>query len=358
MAERRLDSPSADTASPTALDLAAEAADRTQHGVQPDEDADSALGEDSASSTASLSESILEYRTLHGRTYHSLRGNADYWGPNDERQNESLDLSHHTLTLLLDDKLFLAPIVKEPTRALDVGCGTGIWAIDFADMYPNCEVIGTDISPTQPGWLPPNLRFEIDDCCTQAWTYAAGSFDLVHVRYLFGSVPDWAALYGEAFRAARPGTGYLQACEASVNLFSDDGSLTPGTALAAWGALFQQANARTGRSMSVVEDGVLVPAVRAAGFVDVVERTLKCPLSPWPADPKLREVGTYAKMSVEQGLEGFALYLFTNALGWSKEQVMVYLARVRSELRNIKIKPYFKVQYVYGRKPAADERAE
>lgn len=29
---------------------------------------------------------------------------------------------------------------------------------DFADTYPNCEVIGTDISPIQPGWVPPNLK--------------------------------------------------------------------------------------------------------------------------------------------------------------------------------------------------------
>lgn len=44
----------------------------------PDDDADSAI-EDNASSTASLSSSILQYRTIHGRTYHSDQGNAEYW---------------------------------------------------------------------------------------------------------------------------------------------------------------------------------------------------------------------------------------------------------------------------------------
>ena len=43
------------------------------------EDADSALGYDLAESTASLTSSILRYRTVHGRTYHSDRGNAQYW---------------------------------------------------------------------------------------------------------------------------------------------------------------------------------------------------------------------------------------------------------------------------------------
>lgn len=41
------------------------------------------------SSTASLSESISEYRRLHGRTYTQK---TEYWGPNDEKQNEGLEI--------------------------------------------------------------------------------------------------------------------------------------------------------------------------------------------------------------------------------------------------------------------------
>lgn len=49
------------------------------HPTATEEDADSTLGHDTGSSTASISSSILQYRTLHGRTYHSERGNASYW---------------------------------------------------------------------------------------------------------------------------------------------------------------------------------------------------------------------------------------------------------------------------------------
>lgn len=32
-------------------------------------------------------------------------------------------------------------------------------ASDFADEHPNAEqVIGTDISPIQPSWVPPNVK--------------------------------------------------------------------------------------------------------------------------------------------------------------------------------------------------------
>lgn len=35
---------------------------------------------------------------------------------------------------------------------LDIGTGTGLWAIEMADLFPNATVIGTDLSPVQPNW--------------------------------------------------------------------------------------------------------------------------------------------------------------------------------------------------------------
>lgn len=54
---------------------------------------------------------------------------------------------------MLDNKLGLAP-PNDPNsnarRVLDVGTGTGIWAIDYADEHPEAKVIGVDLSPIQP----------------------------------------------------------------------------------------------------------------------------------------------------------------------------------------------------------------
>jgi methylase of polypeptide subunit release factors len=49
----------------------------------------------------------------------------------------------------MDGKLYFAPI-ESPKRVLDIGTGTGIWAMDFGDEFPEAEVTGTDISPIQP----------------------------------------------------------------------------------------------------------------------------------------------------------------------------------------------------------------
>lgn len=71
--------------------------------------------------------------------------------PNDESEQDRLDLSHGMFKLIMRDKLYLAPISK-PSRILDIGTGTGIWAIEMGDEFPDADIIGTDLSPTQPTW--------------------------------------------------------------------------------------------------------------------------------------------------------------------------------------------------------------
>jgi ubiquinone/menaquinone biosynthesis C-methylase UbiE len=56
---------------------------------------------------------------------------ADYLLPNDDKEADRLDMSHEMILTLMDRKLFLAPIGQHPQRVIDIGTGTGIWAIDF-----------------------------------------------------------------------------------------------------------------------------------------------------------------------------------------------------------------------------------
>ena len=44
-----------------------------------------------------------------------------------------MDLVHHLYRLISGGELFFAPISDNPQRVLDLGTGTGIWAMDFAE---------------------------------------------------------------------------------------------------------------------------------------------------------------------------------------------------------------------------------
>lgn len=133
---------------------------------------------------------MFSFTYENGRRYHSDRfKKGDYYMPNDEKEQDRLDLYHHIFLTMIKGKLYLAPL-DNPQRVLDVGTGTGIWAIDFADEHPQAEVIATDISPIQPSWVPPNCRFEVDDM-EEDWTFDENYFDYIHVRTLSGSFADW-----------------------------------------------------------------------------------------------------------------------------------------------------------------------
>lgn len=75
---------------------------------------------------------------------------------------DRLDLDHHTWKLMLEGKQYLAP-VKDPKSVLDLGTGTGLWAIEVADELADARIIGTDLSPVQASFVPPKLGFLVDN---------------------------------------------------------------------------------------------------------------------------------------------------------------------------------------------------
>jgi hypothetical protein len=76
-------------------------------------------GQSVESSTASLASSIWEQRTVLGRAYQASK-TTEYWAPNDDKHVEAFDVAHHWLTMMLDNKLYAAPIGENPQVSMTV----------------------------------------------------------------------------------------------------------------------------------------------------------------------------------------------------------------------------------------------
>ncbi|EXJ77926.1 hypothetical protein A1O3_09085 [Capronia epimyces CBS 606.96] len=309
----------------------------TANEEEPVEDIDPGYWDDeddAQTQTTSLYSALLEHVYENGRTYHGYRSGT-YWGPNDDQANNNLDLFHHIFNLTLKGQLTLAPIGDTPQRVLDLGTGTGIWAMDFADRYPSATVVGTDLSAIQPQWVPPNVQFEIDDF-SQPWTFKKDWFDFIHARCLYGCIADYPTFYAQVLTHLQPGAWFEQV-EISVVSRSDDGS-TDGTYLERWSELALEAGDRIGKTFRIADE--LEERMVRSGFANVRCHRFRWPIGPWPKDPKLKEIGAYNRLACEEGIDGWALRPLTQVLDWSIEEVQVLCAHLRRDFRDKHIHAY------------------
>ena len=194
---------------------------------------------------------------------------------------------------------------------------------DMADTYHSAQVIGTDLSPIQPTFGPPNCTFEIEDL-NSTWVHPENHFDFIHIRELFGCVTDWDNFLAQAFTHTKPG-GYVEIVEHSVAPVSDDGSVTDQSFLTLWGKTVIEVGEKNGKSFTIWKESKA--RMERAGFIDVVEARYKWPINAWPSPESrtegndagmswqtLRKLGVWNQLRMYYGVEGFMLRLLTNCL--------------------------------------------
>ncbi|KAK1460881.1 hypothetical protein CMEL01_15178 [Colletotrichum melonis] len=335
-------------------------ADDATGTILPDEigdDGESLVGPSVASSSTSVNSSILDYRIENGRTYHKYK-DGKYAMPNDERELDRLDLTHNMFLLTFENKLGTAPPNADAQasavhRVLDIGTGTGIWAIDFGDEHPEAEVLGVDLSAAWPSYTPPNVRFEIDDI-EDTWTYSR-PFDYIHSRVMTSSIKNWEDYTRTCFDNLNPG-GYLELNEIDACPQSDDGTLKEDSAILKSVRMLEEAANLFGRPYHNAQ--ALKEILTNIGFEDVTIQKYKWPTNPWAKDARHKELGAWCHENLVAGWEGFCMAPFTRALNWSREEVLILMMQVRKEFSDRSIHAYFPVSHsIYARKPAGPASA-
>jgi len=307
---------------------------------------DSAIGSWRSSRTQSLTSSVLDYRYENGRRYHAYR-EGSYHLPNDENEQERLDLQHRIYRIALNNHLYLCPIPNgEIHNILDVGCGTGSWCIDVADELPHAQVLGFDLSPIQPNMVPPNCKFLVDDCNSE-WVFDT-KFDIIHTRAMTPGIKNWPRFIQQASDQLKPG-GYIELQEVSMPIFSKEKADDNSPVLVQWSNYVVEAGNKAGLDLSAPTK--LGEMLQAQGFTNINIQWQNWPIGPWARGAKNKEIGRWWAEDLQDGCRNAAA-LFTRVLGWTPEEFEEFVTKAVNEIRTMEKHMWCKVCFAYAQKPA------
>lgn len=295
-------------------------------------------------STRSLNPLDLPYVYENGRRYC-----GSYFMPNDDDEQIRLHLQHQVFLRTFDGNMTSVSL-EDPTHILDIGTGVGDWAMGMASKYPDCDVVGTDISNIFAREAPINCNWEIDDAELE-WHRPTDYYDLVHLRAMSGAFRDWNHIYKSAFTCLKPG-GWIEILdfhdhrgEGQFYSFFD-----PESIILKLDQDFREATTLSGRPRNVehLEPRLLVNL----GYTDV-----QCTEHAIPFRTEDGELGKLWLVTVLEALEANGIRLLTKYKGWDPEDVrrgcwqigqeMLKLARSSKKGKDF----VMKIRILKGRKP-------
>lgn len=155
---------------------------------------------------------------------------------------------------------------RDYARIIDMGCSSGHYTTALAEIYPEAQIFGVDLSARmlEHAWRTANANgwnWQLSQQAAEATDFADGAFDFVTSYIILHEMPSDAihTLFAEAYRLLEPGGDMLMS---DVTRYADMDKL------AVWkadrGAKFGgEPHWRESASLNLAD------VARAAGFTDV-----------------------------------------------------------------------------------------
>ncbi|KAK5991324.1 Methyltransferase pytC [Cladobotryum mycophilum] len=307
---------------------------------------------DDASDSTSIGSSILEHSYENGRRYHRYR-HGRYPIPNDEAEQNREDMLHTMMLEATDGRLFYSPIGNNPQKIIDLGTGTGLWAIeselrDSGRQVSQCRDPGARSQSHSAPMGPPNVKFYIDDVEAE-WLNGDG-YDFVHMRNMIPILKSPVDLLRQAYENMKPGA-WVELQDVDGEVHSDDNSVPDDWPLKQFTEYLVEAFAKFGTNAHAAFMGAHY--LQEAGFVNIQHNYVKLPYGTWPKDKVMRLVGMYYQTACEEFFPAVGAIHFP-MLGWDKAAMEVFFAQCRQAMRDPKVHAYGKMHFWSGQKPYYD----
>lgn len=185
------------------------------------------------------------------------------------------DFQHYLLRQAMSGN-HRAPL-KRPKNILDVGCGTGRWGQEMAQMFSDANVIGIDIfdPPVEANASnkPSNYQFVMADIL-KGLPFSPYQFDFVHQRSLSCVIPTprWLQAVNELIRITRPG-GMVELVEPD-SIFENAGPVC--TQIQEW-----IVKACQKRGIDPTEGAQIGTYLQVSGLINVSTEIITLPVGQW-----------------------------------------------------------------------------
>ncbi|POS71550.1 methyltransferase LaeA [Diaporthe helianthi] len=282
----------------------------------------------------------------NGREYQAWH-RGQYLFPIDETELDRLDAMHKLFQVARNYRLYSSHIILDNIpnlKVLDLGCGTGMWALDMArKFFKNSLVRGVDLSTQmQASSIFENNDFKAMDI-EEPWAPFLGEdYHLIHARMLAGSIhfESWPRIYGEIFSHLIPGSGWVEQVEVDWYPCNDGGPVSHHLGL--WAEELRSAMDQMKRPLRI-DSNRSQQMLADAGFVDIKQEVIHLPVNGGSLVPFEKDVGRWFNLSLHKSFMGLSMAPLYRVKNWRPEDISRLETDVLEEIADRNNRAYCKL---------------